>query len=352
MDKIQTEFLTSLREANEVPSDLKDIRDEYKKVLKYFNSDESGKKIDWNNLDKCWSNVFGKNLANVTGVDVKTLNSLRQSKISKYSKSDSGMSVKTILAKILKGFPSGLLSKEGEEDAYMAGLEALTEYANMFYSSPTAWETRKHGSSNDIRFGPTFLSANGVTNKRVTGAIRDALRSDDLLSKAIRGQVEKIKKFDRDYMQEHNRHPSDKELAEFLGVSEEKAKEYKEYLTFRASQFDEEVEMVRGSSYGKKLKSGQGGYSGYYDLPEVKVMLAEQMKFAAGAIKRKTRNKTRLAIELYIFEDVTDMKELAAILGLENGNKAQELLDQAVDAIKSELKDIDWDRVQSIKTSK
>ena len=147
---------------------------------------------------------------------------------------------------------------------------------------------------------------------RIKGAIFDELRSLDIIPKSMR---QKSKQIEETYAKLENklgRSPTDKEMADELGITEEK---YNKLLYGLRSAF-----VINFDDF-KSLKINDDEQDGLESLlvsdqplPDENVTLKESFDILAEEIE-KLPERSKLVITLYYYEDMT-ITEIAKILNL------------------------------------
>lgn len=166
---------------------------------------------------------------------------------------------------------------------------------------------------------------------RVKGAILDALRSLDFLSRNARGKVKALETAMDELGRELGRAPTMAELAEHTGVDEEEL-----YRTHdlqgsdKLVSLDESAGDEDGFSLIEFIQSNRPS-------PEEEAVQASMTEILAEEID-KLKEKERLVISLYYYDELT-MKEIASVLDLTESRVCQ-LHSSAVQKMKKKLKDV------------
>lgn len=313
-------------------SDISASKDEYEKVLKFFNG-----KINFKLMDECWKEVFHLDFESITAMTAEQADEKRLAHIKKYSYENS-VSVKSLVDKILAQYPAGFIEKE---DVYMEGVLALTQGINRLYSSPSVWKERLSVKDNSLRIGPTFLKGgnliannkeDGFLAKTVKGAIYDTLRDNDRLTVHARQMVNKIKACIEKFETENKRKPTPAEIAKELNSQEPVIKQYLNLISLNDTSYDDDIDSYR---HGDATIPANTGYK---MSPEIRVILENNLDEASKVIAKNLEGTTRFVVELYIFEGL-EKNEIKSLLGVSN---VEELFEEGIEKIKYELKDVKW----------
>ncbi len=147
---------------------------------------------------------------------------------------------------------------------------------------------------------------------RIKGAIMDELRSLDILPKSMRQKSRQIEEAYSRLENSLGRAPTDKEMADELGITEEK---YNKLLYEIRSAF-----VINFDDF-KSLKVDEEDNDGFEALlkseeptPDKNALFKEMSEILAEEIERLPE-RARLVITLYYYEDLT-ITEIAKILGL------------------------------------
>jgi RNA polymerase sigma factor for flagellar operon FliA len=165
---------------------------------------------------------------------------------------------------------------------------------------------------------------------RVKGAILDALRGMDFLSRNARSKIKAVEVAATELARELGRTPSVEELAAHTGIEEDEL--YRIYdlqgsdrlISLDESTDDEGVGLI------EFIQSSRLS-------PEEEAMKASLAEILAEEIDR-LKEKERLVVSLYYYEELT-MKEIADVLELTESRVSQ-LHTAAVQKMKKRLKDV------------
>ncbi len=147
---------------------------------------------------------------------------------------------------------------------------------------------------------------------RIKGAILDELRSLDIIPKSMRQKSKQIEEVHNKLENKLGRSPTDKEMADELGITEEK---YNKLLFGLRSAF-----IINFDDF-KSLKVNDEDQDGFEALlesnepyPDENVLLKEVSDILAEEIE-KLPERAKLVITLYYYEEMT-ITEIAKILNL------------------------------------
>jgi len=147
---------------------------------------------------------------------------------------------------------------------------------------------------------------------RIKGAIFDELRSLDIIPKSMR---QKSKQIEETYAKLENklgRSPTDKEMADELGITEEK---YNKLLYGLRSAFVINIDDFKSLKINDDEQDGlESLLVSDQPLPDENVTLKESFDILAEEIE-KLPERSKLVITLYYYEDMT-ITEIAKILNL------------------------------------
>lgn len=150
---------------------------------------------------------------------------------------------------------------------------------------------------------------------RIRGAIIDNIRKLDWVPRSIRQISKDVEKAYSELEVSLGREPSDKELADYLGVSEDEAREMiKKSSVASLISLDEFTEQNNGQVNIKN--ESKSGFS-----PEAELSEKETKKILVEALDSLTE-KEKIVINLYYFDELT-LKEISAILGVSESRVSQ-----------------------------
>jgi RNA polymerase sigma factor for flagellar operon FliA len=152
---------------------------------------------------------------------------------------------------------------------------------------------------------------------RIRGAIIDELRSYDWVPRSIRAKARSIERAYSKLENELRRSPTDKELAEELGLSEEDLASTLSQISFVGIiALDEAITGERGdgSTLGDTIADRAGDPLEAYEAEETKRILAD-------AINRMPERE-RLVLTLYYYEGLT-LAEIGDVLGVTESRVCQ-----------------------------
>jgi RNA polymerase sigma factor for flagellar operon FliA len=166
---------------------------------------------------------------------------------------------------------------------------------------------------------------------RVKGAMLDALRSLDFLSRNARSKVKALESATTGLARELGRVPTMGELSEHTGIDEEELYRTHDLLASdKMVSLDEVAGDEDGFSLIELIQSNR-------PTPEDEVMRQSMTDVLAEEID-KLKEKEKLVISLYYYEELT-MKEIAQVLDLTESRVCQ-LHSSAVQKMKKKLKDV------------
>ncbi len=153
---------------------------------------------------------------------------------------------------------------------------------------------------------------------RIRGAIIDELRSNDWVPRSVRASAKKIERAIAEFEKAHSRSPSDAELADELGITED---ELAERLTKISLTNVAALDETLGSAEGERLTlvdtitdPDAPGPEGSFDEVEMRDMLGE-------AISRLSERE-RTVLGLYYFEGMT-LAQIGEVLGVTESRVCQ-----------------------------
>jgi len=144
----------------------------------------------------------------------------------------------------------------------------------------------------------------GYAKKRVYGAMLDYLRSLDILSRANRKLVKQIDKAIDEYLAQHNKEPSDEELATILDEDVEKIHEARVASEiYTVMPIDDHLQNDDNEATLKKIEQEE---------------LIDIIKEILSTLKEREQ----MVIQLYYFEELT-LKEISEVLGITESRISQ-----------------------------
>lgn len=152
---------------------------------------------------------------------------------------------------------------------------------------------------------------------RIRGHILDALRKLDWIPRNVRQKAKEIERAILKVEQELGREASAKEIADYIGISEE---EYIKYAEKISNSILVSIDMSLNSDNENGTKLWQI-LSVSEDTPD-KYVEEEELKEILSDIIFKLSEKERLVITLYYYEELP-MKKIAEILGLTESRISQ-----------------------------
>ncbi len=168
---------------------------------------------------------------------------------------------------------------------------------------------------------------------RIRGAILDELRKMDWASRSIRDRINKLEEAYRSLERKLGRMPTDREVAEELGITEEELQrefmELKGYSFFRLEDFGDDEDMLRNLREQILSDKGEGD-------PYVKLRKKELAELIYEALKDLSA-KEKIVLALYYYEELT-MKEIGSVLGI-GESRVSQIHSKAIFKIKKKLKE-------------
>lgn len=148
---------------------------------------------------------------------------------------------------------------------------------------------------------------------RIRGAMYDYLRSVDFASRNLRSREKTIRRAMEKLSMEKGKEASDEELAQFLGVSQEKLTEELQAISFSYLLSLDEM-FQEGRSYEELFESKEEG-------PEETVIKSDLREKLLKAIE-KLDEREKLVLQLLYYEDIP-LKEVAKLLGVSMARVSQ-----------------------------
>jgi len=146
---------------------------------------------------------------------------------------------------------------------------------------------------------------------RIKGEIIDNIRKQDWAPSSLRRKIKTISNACNELEHEYQRAPTDREIAEFLGMKEEEVQKTLEKAhIFNIVYFEEMTQ-----------DNHQWECAGSDVTMEEKLEDSEMVKVLGGLIE-KLSEKERLVITLYYYEEMT-LKEIAQVLGVSESRVSQ-----------------------------
>jgi RNA polymerase sigma factor for flagellar operon FliA len=152
---------------------------------------------------------------------------------------------------------------------------------------------------------------------RIRGAIIDELRSYDWVPRSIRAKARSIERALSKLENELRRTPSDAELADELGLTEEELAATLSQISFVGIVALDEVlsgDRTEGATLGDTIADRAGDPLEKYEIEEMKHILAD-------AINRMPERE-RLVLTLYYYEALT-LAEIGSVLGVTESRVCQ-----------------------------
>jgi RNA polymerase sigma factor for flagellar operon FliA len=196
---------------------------------------------------------------------------------------------------------SGLPAHVDEEDLVSYGLLGLMGAIDRF--DPTR----------DIKF-ETFAIA------RIKGAIIDELRSLDWVPRSVRSRAREIERAMADLEKTLHRAPTDEEIAEKLGITEEELDDSLTDISRSSIAALDELWTISGSSGDQvSLIDTIEDTTG----PEPQAALAQtELREALGEAIARLPEREKLVVTLYYYEELT-LREIGDVLGVTESRVSQ-----------------------------
>jgi len=153
----------------------------------------------------------------------------------------------------------------------------------------------------DVKQNDSFW---GYAKTRVYGAMLDYLRSLDMVSRSNRKLIKMIDRAITDYMSKNEEEPSNAELAEILGESEEKIND---------ARIASEIYAVM--PIDEQLSLGS-------DSPTLEVVEKENLIEVIESVLETQSEREQLIIQLYYFEELS-LKEISEVLDITESRISQ-----------------------------
>jgi RNA polymerase sigma factor for flagellar operon FliA len=197
---------------------------------------------------------------------------------------------------------SGLPAHVDEEDLVSYGLLGLMGAIDRF------------DPSRDIKF-ETFAIA------RIKGAIIDELRSLDWVPRSVRSRARDIERAMADLERQLHRAPTDEEIADKLGISEEELDDSLTDISRSSIAALDELWTISGSSGGDQvalidtIEDSSG--------PDPQGALAQtELREALGEAIARLPEREKLVVTLYYYEELT-LREIGEVLGVTESRVSQ-----------------------------
>ena len=218
--------------------------------------------------------------------------------------------VKITAGRLVTSLPGGL----DREDLIGAGVIGLVKSVDQF--DPTR----------DVKFETYAIAL-------VRGAILEMLRDEDWVPRSIR---EKLRALDKAFLKletEHGRNPSEREIAEFMGLSDV---EVSELLVRMGRTNVYSLDDLLGSNNGDDNVPFRDMIVDERAAPEGETEGREIRRLLGDGID-KLPDRERLVVALYYFEGLT-FKEIGKVLGVSE-SRVYQLHTQAMARLRSFMKD-------------
>lgn len=154
---------------------------------------------------------------------------------------------------------------------------------------------------------------------RIRGAIIDDLRSQDWVPRSVRSQARKVEEALRKLQAQHNRAPTDTEVAEEMGVTVRKLRSIYARVSTVLFVSLERLLMVGDQSGGLSLVDTLADATAVD--PAASLEARELKTFLAQAIA-KLPDKERTAITLYYYEGL-NLSEISSVVGVSQARVSQ-----------------------------
>ena len=153
---------------------------------------------------------------------------------------------------------------------------------------------------------------------RIKGAILDELRSIDWVPRSVRSKARTLERAMAKLEAEHHRAPTDDEVAEEMGVSQQQLQTTLSQISFvGVAALDE---MLSGGERGESVTLGDtvadtgDGPMGVYEVEEMRQILAESIN--------RMPEREKIVLTLYYYEGLT-LAEIGRVLGVTESRVCQ-----------------------------
>ena len=153
---------------------------------------------------------------------------------------------------------------------------------------------------------------------RIKGAILDELRSIDWVPRSVRSKARNLERAMAKLESENHRAPTDKEVAEEMGVTEAQLQTTLSQISFvGVAALDE---MLSGGERGESVTLGdtvadsREGPMGVYEVEEMRQILAESIN--------RMPEREKIVLTLYYYEGLT-LAEIGRVLGVTESRVCQ-----------------------------
>lgn len=153
---------------------------------------------------------------------------------------------------------------------------------------------------------------------RIKGAILDELRSIDWVPRSVRSKARTLERAMSKLEAEHHRAPTDDEVADEMGVSQQQLQATLSQISFvGVAALDE---MLSGGDRGESVTLGDtvadsgDGPMGVYEVEEMRQILAESIN--------RMPEREKIVLALYYYEGLT-LAEIGRVLGVTESRVCQ-----------------------------
>jgi RNA polymerase sigma factor for flagellar operon FliA len=172
----------------------------------------------------------------------------------------------------------------------------------------------RYDPGRDVKF-ETFAIA------RIKGAIIDELRAMDWVPRSVRARARDIERAIADLEKRFHRAPTDEEISEKLGITEEELNE--SLLDISRSSIAALDELWTGSSPGGSDQVALIDTIEDAEAPDPQGALAEtELKEALGDAIARLPEREKLVVTLYYYEELT-LREIGEVLGVTESRVSQ-----------------------------
>lgn len=313
------------------------------KELEMIKNSQGGK-INWDKLDEAWKELWDLDFYEITGLSGSSLiRKIRDDKYNKYTGSYTHL-----ITKMLAKYPDDFVDKKA---AIQEALTTYLYYLNIFYATPTAWMKANNGKKDDkadLIMGGLILKGlesiipnqGGYITLKVKTSVMNMMQNDDILSPHYRDIIKKINSYIDDRMKQGAGYPTEQDIADYLDVSLDKAKEYLALAELKQTMYDDNIDYARGVDHGVKTKSGQGSNPNLMDIftdPEMMNILADEL-YKSSKIIKDLPFEERVVLELIIMEEL-DNDQVSYMLGISD-NELLARLESGMEKVKPKLKSL------------
>jgi RNA polymerase sigma factor for flagellar operon FliA len=156
------------------------------------------------------------------------------------------------------------------------------------------------------------VSFTAYVRMRVKGAILDEMRKQDWVPRSVRDRAARLDRSRKELTEQLGRKPSNRELATFMGVTEERLEE----LVRTA-----DVRVLVSTEEGGDDETSIGETLAAEVQPEAEIEERSQARIVQAAVGELSE-RDRLILDLYYYRDL-NFKEIAQVLGVTESRVSQ-----------------------------